>query len=220
MDKPKLITTEDGSHSLYVMDLDEHYHSQHGAVTESQYVFIEAGLKEVSGDHINIFEMGFGTGLNAFLSFIHASRSGKIIHYTGLEKYPLDSVILNSLNYASFFTEAEGKNFNLIHQVPWNRKNQITAKFSIEKILGDIDSLDKIELYDLVFYDAFSPGKQPELWSIEIFTKIFRSMKPGAILTTYSSKGKVRRNLIEAGFSVEKLSGPLRKRDMTRARKE
>ena len=218
--KPELIITEDGSHTLYVKELDEHYHSHHGAVTESRHVFIEAGLKAVRGDHINIFEMGFGTGLNAFLSLVDSQGSGKTIHYTGLDKYPLETGVLESLNYASLFTEIERKFFHHIHNIPWNKSIKINDEFTLEKKKGDIASLDIIDQYNLVFFDAFSPGKQPELWTTEIFTRIYRSMLPGSILTTYSSKGQVRRNLTEAGFRVEKLTGPPGKRDMTRAWKD
>lgn len=214
---PELIITEDGSHSLYVKELDEHYHSVYGAVTESVHVFIEAGLKAVSGDHINIFEIGFGTGLNAFLTLAEILGSGKTVHYTGLEKYPLEAGILGSLNYASFFPKDEGEFFHLLHKAPWNERTEINDEFMLEKKEGDIRSLDIRDQFDLVYFDAFSPDKQPELWTIDIFFRIFRSMKPGSIFTTYSSKGQVRRNLTAAGFRVEKLPGPHGKRDMTRA---
>ena len=217
---PKLICTEDGSHSLYVKELDEHYHSVHGAVTESEHVFIEAGLKAVPGDHIDIFEMGFGTGLNAFLTLIEIRGSGKTVHYTGLEKYPLEPDTLESLNYASFSPKNLGKFFNALHRAPWNKKTEINFEFILEKIDGDIRNLDFLNQFDLVYFDAFSPDKQPELWTTGIFIRIFRSMKSGSILTTYSSKGQIRRNMAEAGFRVEKLPGPLKKHDMTRAWKD
>ena len=215
--KPKLVITEDGSHTLYVKELDEHYHSLHGALTESRHVFIEAGLNALNINHINIFEMGFGTGLNAFLTLIETGRSGKTVSYTGLEKFPLAIGVLASLNYESLFPGAEGKMFQAIHNIPWNESTGISNEFRLEKKEGDICRLDTQDRYDLVYFDAFAPDKQPELWTAEIFNRIFRSMKPSSILTTYSSKGQVRRNLAEAGFRVEKLPGPPGKRDMTRA---
>lgn len=217
---PELITTEDGSHSLYVKELDEHYHSVHGAVTESVHVFIDAGLKAVPGNHINIFEMGFGTGLNAFLTLVEILGSEKTVHYTGLEKFPLEAGILASLNYASLFHENKGEFFHLLHKAPWNENTEINDEFMLEKKEGDIRSLDIRDQFDLVYFDAFAPDKQPELWTTDIFSRIFRSMKPGSIFTTYCSKSQVRRNLAKAGFQVEKLPGPPGKRDMTRAWKD
>ena len=218
--KPELITTADGSHTLYIQELDEHYHSRYGAITESRHVFIEAGLKAVKGARINIFEMGFGTGLNALLTLSEIRGSGIRVHYTGLEKYPLGDKILASLNYRSFLPETEGNLFHLLHKVPWNRSSAINDAFILEKIRGDIRDLDFPERFNLVYFDAFAPDKQPELWSTGVFSRIFRSMKPGSILTTYSSKGQVRRNMAEAGFRIEKLAGPPGKRDMTRAWKD
>lgn len=218
--KPEIIITEDGSHTLYVRELDEHYHSIFGAATESRHVFINAGLVAASGNHLEILEMGFGTGLNALLTLAEISSSGKTVSYTGIEKYPLGNEILASLNYTSIVSGIEEHQFHQIHNCPWNRRNMISKQFTLLKIRDDICNLDLRDRFDLVYFDAFSPDKQPELWTGEIFSRIHLSMKPGAILTTYSSKGMVRRNLAEAGFRIEKLPGPPGKREMTRARKE
>jgi tRNA U34 5-methylaminomethyl-2-thiouridine-forming methyltransferase MnmC len=218
--KPEIIITEDGSHTLYVRDIDEHYHSVHGAVTESQHVFIDAGLKSVKGKHIEIFEMGFGTGLNALLTLAEAKRTGKIVHYTAVEKFPLGHEIIGLLNYESLFPPSGAEFFEMLHKCPWNQDTVITEDFTINKILGDFCSLDIRERFDLVYFDAFAPSKQPELWTREVFTKIHMSMRSGAILTTYSSKGLVRRNMADAGFRVEKLPGPPGKREMIHAIKE
>jgi len=215
----ELRSTKDGSHTVYIKELDEHYHSLFGAVTESKHVFIDAGLKFSTGNQINILEMGFGTGLNAILTLTSTIGSGRNIHYTGYEKHPLEKEIFSSLNYVSFLEEEHAQYFNLLHEVPWNKEAAIIEEFRLLKIEDDICSLDIQNKFDLVYFDAFAPDKQPELWSTEIFNRIFLSMKPGAILTTYSSKGQIRRNLQEAGFLVEKLPGPPGKRDMTRALK-
>ena len=217
---PVLRSTKDGSHTVYIKKLDEHYHSLFGAVTESTHVFIDAGLKISTGNQINLLEMGFGTGLNAILTLASTIGSGRNIHYTAYEKHPLGKDIFSSLNYASFLEEKNTKYFNLMHEVPWNREATIIEEFRLLKIEADICSLDIQNKFDLVYFDAFAPDKQPELWSTEIFNKIFLSMRPGSILTTYSSKGQIRRNLQEAGFLVEKIPGPPGKHDMTRAFKK
>ena len=217
--KPELKPTKDGSHTLYIKELDEHYHSLFGAVTESKHVFINAGLNVITGIHLNILEIGFGTGLNAILTMARIKGSGRIIHYTAYEKYPLGKDIIRSLNYASFLEEEHAKYFDLLHEVPWNMETAINDEFRLLKIEADICGLDIQNKFDLVYFDAFAPDKQPELWTTEIFSRIFLSMRTGALLTTYSSKGQTRRNLQEAGFHVEKLPGPPGKRDMTRALK-
>ena len=217
---PQLKITMDGSHTLYVKELDEHYHSHFGAITESKHVFINAGLRAAIGNSINIFEMGFGTGLNAFLTLADVKGSGKSIHYTGLEKHPLGSKTYRSLNYSSLISDPGGDYFIPLHECPWDADITITKEFTLRKIEGDITSLEIIDQFDLVYYDAFGPDKQPELWTAEIFSRTYRSMRSGAILTTYSSKGQVRRNMEEAGFRIEKLAGPPGKRDMTRAWKD
>ena len=216
----ELILTEDGSHSLYVKELDEPYHSIHGAVTESEHVFIKAGLKATSGNQIDIFEMGFGTGLNAFLTLLEIRGSGKIVNYYGLDNHPLEAGILGSLNYPSLYPEDKGKIFQDILMAPWNQRININNEFILEKTEGDIRNMDFLDRFNIVYFDAFSPDKQPDLWTVGVFTRIFRSMKSGSILTTYSSKGQIRRNMAEAGFRVEKLPGPLKKHDMTRAWKD
>ena len=218
--KPEIIITEDGSHTLYVRELDEHYHSIFGAVTESRHVFINAGLRAANGNHLEILEMGFGTGLNALLTLAEISESGQTVSYIGIEKYPLEDEILSSLNYTRFVSGIGEDLLQKIQGSPWNRKTSITEHFILNKIRGDIFDLDLYNRFELVYFDAFSPDKQPELWTSEIFSRIYHSMKHGSILTTYSSKGTIRQNLSEAGFRTEKLPGPPGKREMTRAIKE
>jgi tRNA U34 5-methylaminomethyl-2-thiouridine-forming methyltransferase MnmC len=219
--KPELIITKDGSHTLYLREMDEHYHSIHGALTESLHVFIKAGLKALEGTCLEIFEMGFGTGLNALLTLEEIRGSGKTVHYTALEKFPLGNDIIGSLNYRDLFPQEGLEAFQLLHSCPWNRETAITEDFTIYKIKGDICDLDLPEdRLDLVYFDAFAPDKQPWLWTEEIFSRLYRWMKQGAMLTTYSSKGLIRRNMAGAGFRVEKLPGPPGKREMTRATKD
>ena len=216
---PEIVTTEDGSHSIYVQTLDEHYHSVHGAFTESQHVFIEAGLNQLKNSHIRILEMGFGTGLNALLTFVEANKSNISIYYTGIEKYPLERTITDSLNYESIIDPAWKGMFKLIHDSQWQQEVLIKPGFILKKIQCDMHEMGEVDEFDLVYFDAFAPEKQPELWTEDLFNHIFLSMRSNSILTTYSSKGTVRRNLEAAGFRVEKIPGPPGKREMTRAYK-
>jgi tRNA U34 5-methylaminomethyl-2-thiouridine-forming methyltransferase MnmC len=215
----EIVTTKDGSHSIYVQALDEHYHSVHGAITESEHVFIEAGLKQLDKSIIRILEMGFGTGLNALLTLAETNESDKSIYYTGIEKYPLERAITDSLNYESITDLGIPGMLKRIHESAWQKKVLIKPGFILKKLKCDMSELEQTDEFDLVYFDAFAPEKQPELWSENLFKRIFQSMTSHSILTTYSSKGMVRRNLKAAGFQVEKIQGPPGKREMTRAYK-
>lgn len=216
---PEIIITKDGSHSIYVQSLDEHYHSIYGAITESQHVFIEAGLKQINNKHIRILEMGFGTGLNALLTLAETNESDRSIYYTGIEKYPLERTITDSLNYESIAALNIPGMLKRIHESTWQKEVLIKPGFILKKLKCDMHELEQKDEFDLVYFDAFAPEKQPELWTVELFRQIFLSMKSHSILTTYSSKGMVRRNLKAAGFQVKKIPGPPGKREMTRAYK-
>ena len=213
----KLILTEDGSHTLYVKDLDEHYHSTHGAITESRHIFIEAGFLRLNKRNIHILEMGLGTGLNAFMTLIEAHKTSTIINYTGIEKFPLSVSDTKILNYPDFFPEKFRRTFNAIHEGPWNETFSPSEYFHLTKVKVDLCDYQIERSADLVYYDAFAPDKQPELWTPEIFRKIHKILSPGGILTTYAVKGEVRRALVSAGFKTEKLPGPPGKREMLRA---
>ena len=215
----EIVFTRDGSHTIYVKELDEHYHSTHGAIAESMHVFIEAGLRSIKKKYIRILEMGFGTGLNAYLSLMDTKSTATEIHYTGIEKFPLPRELIETLNYPEFFPCENIENFLKLHDCPWNEPISIRNDFILTKIDGDIRTISLTDQTDIVFYDAFGPGKQPELWTKEIFRKIFLAMSPGGLLTTYTVKGEVRRAMSTAGFRVEKLPGPPGKREMLRAYK-
>lgn len=216
---PEIVTTKDGSHSIYVQALDEHYHSVHGAITESQHVFLEAGLKQLDKSTIRILEMGFGTGLNALLTLAETNESDKSIYYTGIEKYPLERAITDLLNYESITDLAIPGMLKRIHESVWQKEVLIKPGFVLKKLKCDMYELEQTDEFDLVYFDAFAPEKQPELWTENLFSRIFQSMTSHSFLTTYSSKGMVRRNLKAAGFQVEKIQGPPGKREMTRAYK-
>ena len=225
MEKNKLIITADGSHTIYVPNLNEHYHSVNGAIQEAKHVYIEAGLNQCTLPAISVLEIGFGTGLDALLTCMEADKRNIQIKYTGIEKHPLPEEIHSQLNYPGYFegefidhTRIETL-FRKIHQATWGEWLAITPLFSANKIETDIRTYTLPDAYDVVYYDAFGPDKQPEVWSQEIFDKLFAAMNPEGILTTYCAKGEVRRMLLRAGFSTERIPGPPGKRQMLRAKK-
>lgn len=216
----ELLLTADGSHTLYISELDESYHSTYGAIQESTHIFIHAGLNHCKKKEINLLEVGFGTGLNALLCAFDAQKSTKRIRYTTLEKYPLTVEKALQLNYSQQVrNETAGSLFNKIHTAEWEKEEQISENFILKKRRCDFSMFNEYETYDVVFFDAFSPEKQPEMWTVELFQKIYSVCNGGAILTTYCAKGSIRRALQSAGFSVERLPGPPGKREILRATK-
>jgi len=210
--------TEDGSHTLYVPAMDEHYHSVHGAIQESRFVFLQAGLEACNVAEPSIFEVGFGTGLNAFLTAIEATEKQRIIRYTAVELYPLNNEQVAQLNYTKKLDNSEL--FADIHAAKWNEWQEILTNFQLKKIEADFShmKLDENE-YDIIFFDAFAPNKQEDLWQQQIFDNLFRSLKTEGIFVTYCAKGVVRRMLQASGFLVERLPGPPGKHEMLRGRK-
>jgi tRNA U34 5-methylaminomethyl-2-thiouridine-forming methyltransferase MnmC len=217
-----LVITGDGSHTLYVPQLNEHYHSTFGALTESMHVFIKAGLGFFTEKKkIIILEIGFGTGLNALLSCLTAIDKDIRLSYYALEKYPVSLNIVNQLNYAALLFHNNPVNlFTCIHEAPWNTMSTIHPCFHLHKIQADLTEFLPDFSYDLIFFDAFAPEKQPEMWSAEIFKRLFENLTPGGIITTYCVKGEVKRRLISAGFIIEKLPGPPGKREILRGTKK
>jgi tRNA U34 5-methylaminomethyl-2-thiouridine-forming methyltransferase MnmC len=213
----RLITTSDGSHTIFVPELNEHYHSVHGAVQESSVVFIRNGYDFCKNDPLNIFEIGFGTGLNALLTMIRSEHDGRVVNYTSIEKYPLDDETIRSLNHSLFAGENGKEFYDSIHAADWNTTRKITGNFSLTKLEGDITT-DKISgRYDLIYFDAFGPDKQPEMWTEKVFAKIAGMTALSGVLVTYSSKGTVKRILKSCSFDVSLLPGPPGKREMIRA---
>lgn len=215
----ELLITSDGSHTLFVPTIDESYHSTHGAIQESRHIFIEAGLKQCAKLEIRVLEIGFGTGLNAFLTLLEAEKSNRRIHFTTLELYPVAIEKALQLNYPEELASENRLDFEKMHTSAWNEEIQITPYFSLKKIKTDFTSHPFENKFDVVFFDAFSPEKQPEMWTLQQFEKIYESCNSGAILTTYCAKGIVRRAMQSAGFSVERLPGPKGKREILRGRK-
>lgn len=231
---PHIIKTADGSDTLFVPELNEHYHSTFGAIQESRHIFIEAGLNFTchvsplnrhpasAPPTLNILEIGFGTGLNALLTCIEAQKHELHIVYTSIEAFPLNKGIWQNLNYTaqpgiSDYTDT----FEKLHTAKWNRKEIITSNFTIHKIHEKLEIFNPQEAsFNLVYFDAFGPEKQPYLWTIEIFQKIFYSLHKQGTLVTYSVKGDVVRAIKTAGFSIEKIPGPPGKRHILRARRQ
>ncbi len=216
--KQQIKITADGSSTIYNATIDECYHSVHGAQNESMHIFIQSGLDEMSKNELSIFEVGFGTGLNAWLTLQSANERGCQVHYTSVERYPLSSECYSGLNYGN--SETERGVFMQLHEAQWGCAVEITPNFTLEKIEADFTELPLLKMYDLVYFDAFSPEKQPEMWSEDVFRKLYDRMNAGGVLVTYCAKGVVRRTMQSVGFVVERISGPIGKREILRARKE
>ncbi|MCG2793264.1 MAG: tRNA (5-methylaminomethyl-2-thiouridine)(34)-methyltransferase MnmD [Weeksellaceae bacterium] len=221
----ELITTQDGSKTLLISDLNETYHSKHGALQEAKHVFIDHGLNLVSDYEINILELGFGTGLNVLVTIDEYLRniSNQKINYFGVEKYPIFFSEAAELCYAELFSDAITKDLALqIHELPWEATHELVPQFSLTKLKKDFFDLKNTALppIDLVYFDCFGARVQPDLWELELLEIVAFKMKSGALLTTYSSKGSVRRTLKDLGFDVEKKPGPPGKREMINAWKK
>lgn len=215
--KRELQETADGSHTLFIPEMDEHYHSVNGAVQESRHVFIEAGLHRQEKKDITVFEVGFGTGLNAYLTLLDAENEERSVDYYSVELYPLDPALVRALNYGDMICPEKKMLFTALHSAAWNEPVKITDHFTLHKIQGDNNSCTLPEDMDLIYFDAFAPDKQPEMWSQEIFDRLYAHTSEGGILTTYCAKGVVRRMMQKAGYSVERIPGPPGKREMLRA---
>jgi tRNA U34 5-methylaminomethyl-2-thiouridine-forming methyltransferase MnmC len=220
----ELIKTDDGSNTLYNKQLKEYYHSRFGAIAESKHVFIEAGLQYAMSQEaysLNIFEVGFGTGLNAFLTFLSTTNLNTPVFYHTIEPFPLPDQIVEKLNYSqNIGSELEKEIFRKLHHSHWDQIVVISDHFHFLKQKIKLEEVElRPQYYHLVYFDAFAPDIQPELWTSDIFARIFKSLKVGGVVTTYSAKGKVRRNLQSVGFNVERIRGPKGKREMIRATK-
>lgn len=207
----RLRLTEDGSHSLYNAQYGQHYHSTSGAVNESRHIYMNLGLIPVlerANHTVSIFEMGFGTGLNAFLAWQMADKFQKKITYTGIEAFPISMVEAAHLNYEESISKS---GFMQLHELSWANDHRLSEYFVFRKENVSLQNYKPESLFDITFYDAFDPKAQPELWSVEILAKVAAQSRPGGVLVTYSSKGIVKRALAAAGFTVERHKGPGKK---------
>lgn len=224
--KRQIITTADGSKTIQIEDWNEQYHSIHGALQEAQHVFIKQGLTPVFNafkkeyPSVSILEIGFGTGLNAFLTSLEAEKHTQLVDYVGVEAYPVSEDEIIELNYSELLdSKNSAVKFDALHKCSWEEQHAISSHFKLTKKQMKFQDIVDINAYNLIYFDAFGARVQPELWTEDMFKIVFQALKPGGILVTYSAKGSVRRALQAVGFIVERLPGPPGKREMLRARK-
>ncbi len=219
--KREIIQTLDGSTTIHIPEWKESYHSKHGAIQEANHVFIKNGLSLFEGKAIAIMEIGFGTGLNAFITYLESSKLGQTINYVGVEAFPVSKEELTAMNYVAELEVPEQQSvFDLMHQSAWGEQCNIDSHFKLTKRKQFFDDIVDQDCYDLIYFDAFGYHVQPELWSTEIFRKMYASLKDNGVLVTYAARGVVKRSMLEVGFTVEKLAGPPGKREMFRATKK
>lgn len=218
--KREIIQTLDGSTTIQLTDWDECYHSKHGAIQEAQHVFIKNGLSLFKNREVAIMEIGFGTGLNTFITLLESQKMEQKIDYVGVEAYPISAEEVKHMNYvAELGAQAESVIFEKIHESSWEEKILLKENFSLTKRKQFFEEIIDENKFDLIYFDAFGYRVQPELWSTEIFRKMYQALKPKGVLVTYAARGVVKRSMIEVGFTVEKLAGPPGKREMFRASK-
>lgn len=214
----EIITTADGSKTIQIKDWNEQYHSKHGAIQEAYHVFIQHGLDLFANQSIAILEIGFGTGLNAFITVLEAPIRNLDVRYCGVEAYPVSLKEVGQLNYVEALgAQNQRRAFTLLHECPWGIPKEISPGFNLLKQKKDFKEIDNVEGFHLIYFDAFGARVQPELWTVQIFEIMNRALKPNGVLVTYAAKGSVRRAMQEVGFRVERLPGPPGKREMLRA---
>lgn len=218
--KREILTTNDGSTTIHLPDWDESYHSKHGAIQEAYHVFIKNGLSLFNGKQVSILEIGFGTGLNAFITYLEAKKNNQTIEYVGVEAYPVLSDEALQMNYVSELNAAnESEIFSKMHYVFWEERHSISTNFSLTKRKQFFQDISDENAFDLIYFDAFGFRVQPELWSLEIFQRMYKALKSNGVLVTYACRGSIKRAMLECGFKVEKLPGAPGKREMLRATK-
>ncbi len=214
--KRKLLTTSDGSQTFFVEELNENYHSTHGAIEESKTVFIQNAFNFCQKENINILEIGFGTGLNTFLTILENEKNNKQVNYQAIELYPITWEELKNLTYIKDFFGEKAHFFKKIHCSEWDKKQNITENFTLKKVHSDFTTYKFKEKFDIIYFDAFAPDIQTEMWTEEIFKSIYENLNKNGILTTYSAKGLIKRRLKKIGFQLQFLKHP-HKREMIRA---
>lgn len=216
-----MITTADGSHSFKIEDWGETYHSIHGALQEALHVYIRNGFSRIEKNPVRVLEMGFGTGLNAFLTYLEADSIGKEVLYHGVEGFPIEFEETEKLNYSSIVSNSDSESvFRKIHQMEWGKEIGLTPFFTLKKIEAKFEDVELMQGYDLIYFDVFGFPYQPELWTESIFSKMYAALSNGGLLVTYASRGVIKRAMKEVGFKVQICSGPPGKREMTLAWKE
>lgn len=219
--KREIQITQDGSTTIHLPDLNESYHSKHGAIQEAKHVFIQNGLSTCTRESVSILEIGFGTGLNAFITFLETLNSNQTIDYVGVEAYPVAKEEVLQLNYVESLQATEYTSvFENMHNSNWNEPIALTSKFTLTKRKQFFNEINDISQFDLIYFDAFGYTVQPELWSDEIFEKMFAALKPNGILVTYACRTVIKKAMQNAGFKTMKLPGAPGKREMLKAIKQ
>lgn len=221
MEGHRVFETQDGSRSLFSERFGVSYHSKYGAWQETQHVFIEAGLRyaAVDREHVRVLDIGYGTGLNAIASLLFARGRGVVLDYTGVDAYPVPVATLRELDYPSAlaFDRKDRQLYEDLQSAPWGGTTRLSPKLAVTKVRERFENLSFSESFDVVYYDAFAPEAQPELWTPERFASMYQTLCAGGVLVTYCAKGQVKRDMRSVGFEVERLKGPPGKREMTRA---
>lgn len=221
--KSRIVITKDGSHTLYSEQFGATYHSIHGAMIEGEHVFIKQGLlfqvERLGLKKLNILEMGFGSGLNAFLTYVANEKLQCQINYHSIEAFPIDLEEALTLNYTQAYSKEQQALFKTLHECEWNKEHVITEYFSLHKYNTSLENFTTNLKFDVIYYDAFSPTDQPDLWTAEVFTKMHDLLSDNGILVTYCAQGQMKRNMKAADFSIQALPGPPGKREMTRGLK-
>lgn len=223
--KREIITTADGSKTIHIPQWNEQYHSKHGAIQEARHVFLKTGLRHFIDQYpkqkeISILEMGFGTGLNALLTYFESRTLHLEIKYTGIEAFPVSQEEAQAMEYASQIQEKDALTvYEEIHRCHWETEVEISDRFKLIKRQQKFEEITDLSSYDIIYFDAFGPRVQPSLWTEEIFSKMYAALKLNGVLTTYCAQGAARRAMQSAGFTVERLPGPPGKREMLRASK-
>jgi tRNA U34 5-methylaminomethyl-2-thiouridine-forming methyltransferase MnmC len=217
--KREIIQTNDGSTTIHLPDWNESYHSKHGAIQEAYHVFIKNGLSLFEGQPISILEIGFGTGLNCFITYLEAAKSHQAIEYVGVEAYPVALDEALQMNYPTAIDPAQKETFRKMHECDWEQKETLSANFTLTKRKQFFQDITDENAFDLIYFDAFGFRVQPELWSDGIFAAMFTALKPNGVLVTYACRTSIKNAMLSAGFSVKKLSGAPGKREMLRANK-
>jgi len=225
--KREIISTKDGSKTIHIPEWNEQYHSTHGAIQEAKHVYLNEGLAfffltsegfNNTTKTVSILEIGFGTGLNAFLTLAEAEKQQININYVGIEGFPVNPLELKQLNYTEAITFKNSKKyFHDLHDCNWESRCKISNYFSLEKQQKQFKAIADLERFNIIYFDAFGPRVQPELWTETIFTKMYKALKPKGVLVTYCAQGNARRAMSSVGFTVTKIDGPPGKRHMLRA---
>lgn len=219
--KRELIITDDGSHSIFVEELRETFHSERGSIQESLHTFIKEGLeyshKTFGKTSFSLLEIGFGTGLNALMTLLKVEDLSIDVCYDGIDAFPLEENIYRQLNFEPLISGAQPGILLKMHELPWEQPQTITEKFSLHKIQVDLLEFNPAKTYELIYFDAFAPSVQPALWTYPVFEKLYNALSHQGVLVTYSAAGSPRRAMQKAGFWIEEIRGAIGKREMTRA---